>query len=500
VARAKTKKPPARKPSPQRKPAARKPARSASASKPHPRTRSTSAVEPLQTALAAVRREDHAGAREALIAAWRARPSPVIAELVAVLDAKSPDALVAQLAAVVTPRVATTLANFKALAGIDDPRIATYAIHALVTLPFSAEGAKPLYVAMLDHLAMLNDPRLADRAMEVHDAIDTRINRLAVRTSLIEKLCKTIAATPELAADPAAQALEAELATALEPLRCTARSTDALLAEIYANPEDDAPRIVYADLLTEQGDPRGELITLQLARAASGDDQPSEREQELLKKHGKAWLGRLAPVISWGKGYAYSQFRRGFLAVADIILSVNKKLYPLLGEPAWATVEQLHGYSDHILVMYAPLRALKSLDGLTASTLAMAASLGQVLPALRVLDLGHSEEELPVDQVRALAPNLTTLKSWVREFTPAHLERLARYGTRELVLQAWYYEAPALTARRTAHDLAVAECIGMAAPSGVERVTIRPPFSRNDEKTPVVLERDPTGRLVQVSG
>ncbi|MBA2541405.1 MAG: TIGR02996 domain-containing protein [Deltaproteobacteria bacterium] len=39
-----------------------------------------------------------------------------------------------------------------------------------------------------------------------------------------------------------------------------------LFAAVYASPDDDGPRSVLADLLQEQGDPRGEFIALQLAR------------------------------------------------------------------------------------------------------------------------------------------------------------------------------------------------------------------------------------------
>ena len=36
-----------------------------------------------------------------------------------------------------------------------------------------------------------------------------------------------------------------------------------LLAAIIEDPDDDAPRLVYADWLQAQGDPRGELMQLQ---------------------------------------------------------------------------------------------------------------------------------------------------------------------------------------------------------------------------------------------
>ena len=52
-----------------------------------------------------------------------------------------------------------------------------------------------------------------------------------------------------------------------------------LLAEIYAAPDDDAPRLVYADWLQERGDPRGEFIALQLERAR-GKARSGGRQRE----------------------------------------------------------------------------------------------------------------------------------------------------------------------------------------------------------------------------
>ena len=46
-----------------------------------------------------------------------------------------------------------------------------------------------------------------------------------------------------------------------------AKTAEDFYAEIWAKPKDDGPREVFADWLIEQGDPRGELIALQIARA-----------------------------------------------------------------------------------------------------------------------------------------------------------------------------------------------------------------------------------------
>ncbi|OAI48010.1 hypothetical protein AYO44_08110 [Planctomycetaceae bacterium SCGC AG-212-F19] len=71
---------------------------------------------------------------------------------------------------------------------------------------------------------------------------------------------------------------------------------------ILDNPDDLATHAAYADFLTEQGDPRGEFIQVQLAledpqRSPKERKQLQAREKELLKKHGRDWLGELAPFL-----------------------------------------------------------------------------------------------------------------------------------------------------------------------------------------------------------
>src|SRR5438270_4460779 len=79
-----------------------------------------------------------------------------------------------------------------------------------------------------------------------------------------------------------------------------------LLRAIETNPEDDAPRLVYADWLEENGNqPRAEFIRLQVRRGA--DRRPGEREQELLAGYLKAWVAELP-----GQTF-HPHFRRGFL-------------------------------------------------------------------------------------------------------------------------------------------------------------------------------------------
>ena len=52
-----------------------------------------------------------------------------------------------------------------------------------------------------------------------------------------------------------------------------------------AAPDDDGPRLVLADALTERADPRGEFIVLQIARAnGKASNEMRRRERELRAK------------------------------------------------------------------------------------------------------------------------------------------------------------------------------------------------------------------------
>src|SRR6516164_5178059 len=87
---------------------------------------------------------------------------------------------------------------------------------------------------------------------------------------------------------------------------------DSFLQAIIDNPDDDAPRLVYADWLDEHGDPeRAEFIRVQCALAAStagGRGREFEmREVELLARHQEEWA---APVRGRVDGWT---FRRGFV-------------------------------------------------------------------------------------------------------------------------------------------------------------------------------------------
>ena len=75
-----------------------------------------------------------------------------------------------------------------------------------------------------------------------------------------------------------------------------------LEAAIAADFDDLAAHAAYADLLAEQGDPRGEYIQLQLAQEDSNQSirllsEWRQRAYRLLLAHQRDWLGKLAPFL-----------------------------------------------------------------------------------------------------------------------------------------------------------------------------------------------------------
>jgi len=106
----------------------------------------------------------------------------------------------------------------------------------------------------------------------------------------------------------------------------------AFLRAILAAPDDDLPRLVYADYLDDRDDPRGEFIRLQMAIAAIADEPRSERgiydacrptardprddvrladlraeESSFLEAFGPEWLAPLGPAATG------LRFWRGFI-------------------------------------------------------------------------------------------------------------------------------------------------------------------------------------------
>ncbi|MFO0596861.1 MAG: TIGR02996 domain-containing protein [Myxococcaceae bacterium] len=202
---------------------------------------------------------------------------------------------------------------------------------------------------------------------------------------------------------PVDRPVPAELASRLETLEAKARPhaalTDGLIAAVHAAPADDRPRYVLADALAEQGDPRGEFLTLQFAHA-NGELSLSQREkmQRLLDASGAAWLepfgGQVAPVAVFSRGFP-SQVRL-----------VTRQPDP--SPPAWRSIEAvdlaalalpISSFLDHPHL--AGLRSLTHVAGPTLRELARRGA-AREWDSLEVDGGGARDVERPAWKVRRL--------------------------------------------------------------------------------------------------
>jgi uncharacterized protein (TIGR02996 family) len=198
---------------------------------------------------------------------------------------------------------------------------------------------------------------------------------------------------------------------------------DAFLQAVVAEPDDDAPRLVFADWLEDHGDEaRAEFIRAQveLAKLPPGDPRRWElqdRERALLAEHGDAWA---APVKGLVRRW---QFRRGFVEAVSLpaaaLLKHGDELFRLapvrhihlrnLEElPAllrkWRAEETFAGHLCRLSSLDLAYNRLRDEGGLTLLNLPR-------LPHLSALGLSHTS--LTTEALRNLAtsPVLASLTS-----------------------------------------------------------------------------------------
>jgi uncharacterized protein (TIGR02996 family) len=111
------------------------------------------------------------------------------------------------------------------------------------------------------------------------------------------------------------------------------------LEDILEHPQEDEPRLRYADWLVERGDPLGEFIRIQcqLARLPVNHVsvlQLEKRERALLAEFDTDWVGDLALMADWWT------FRRGF--VEEIATSAGKFLAHACSLFQRAPIQEIH--------------------------------------------------------------------------------------------------------------------------------------------------------------
>jgi uncharacterized protein (TIGR02996 family) len=212
----------------------------------------------------------------------------------------------------------------------------------------------------------------------------------------------------------------------------------ALLAAICAAPEDDSPRLVYADWLEENGKAeRAELIRVQCALAAVSGADPRRvdlevRAEELLVAHEQEWRNE---VPTWVRDAA--RFQRGF--VTQIRAGTRSFLSKGGGPLKRAPITDVRlGKVGAQLPALAACRHLTSIRDLHLEDVAIAvlAPLADSphLEKLRGLHLeGFFDYPRTVEQLEPLlaAPSFRPLAAFslhaLQIHDPAHLDRLLSF-------------------------------------------------------------------------
>ena len=205
----------------------------------------------------------------------------------------------------------------------------------------------------------------------------------------------------------------------------------ALLAAIAADLDDDGPRLVLADWLAERGDPRGELVHLQLARAAmlAGDDrikQTDKRIEELLDEHGDRWLGRLRELRQRDLAF---HFHRGVIgavrtSAATLVRNAAQIVAaaPLLTRVTIATTREDNDLAK--LAGTALLARLRELEVETFQAHRLTGLVGLDFPELRSLGFStitHGAGDLAI---LGRMPKLTALRFFHCKFNKGVVESL----------------------------------------------------------------------------
>ncbi|WP_408889056.1 TIGR02996 domain-containing protein [Myxococcus faecalis] len=365
----------------------------------------------------ATKQGDWAGVLENLLTRWRAAPHTVLAERIVGLgkklarDLPAPkdwDALAERRdAATLTTLLAALLdkgsvkarPRLEALADWpEDPRIDRWVASQFAEPPFTSTGARPFWTRLAPLARRIRDARAASTVLKARKGYDveddaeaffaSHVDRIRAQLDAAAREGELSAADHQAIIHVDAEMREAEPVAprkawdvgehsnaahgAVLPVDAEPRGAEpvaprkggdaeALLARVLEEPGDNEARAVLADVLLEQGHPRGELIALQLeATRRSLTTAERKRERELLKNARKELLGPLDEVLK-----PDCVFTRGFLSHAALkqgnSSALRSAIQKTAGHPLWATVEHLEGRGDYDVTTDPVMKSLRSL-------------------------------------------------------------------------------------------------------------------------------------------
>jgi len=339
----------------------------------------------------------------------RASSAPKLAEaLISAVKTKNPVELGRVLAAPWPKSWQAQVPIVQALgAAPEDPRIARVLAQALDQAPdtFLSRGARSFWWVLFEALKRQRDVRQLPLVEAQQGRPKTRYYRDYAEDWEAAAVDALKAVTPEELSKSDlkwVEQTERDFAGAVGTEKKRATSGAELLEQVWAHPTDLAMRSVYGDWLVEQGDPRGELIALQLGAPSEASDR---KAHALIEKHWKKWLG---PLSDW---FAVPpRFEAGF-PVAGFVRSPSsregrQKLEPLLARPEWSTFRELSMEWDRAVspVELLALPRFAAVAHLGNVNVAAVRALAKTRPALEslVLDL-DDDDELPAGTWDAFA-------------------------------------------------------------------------------------------------
>jgi|GEM_PF-2576071 len=280
-----------------------------------------------------------------LVAEWRRSRSAEIADAIERLGRQLGDALQDQLTSFA--KASTHQLARKRLDTIgehdEDPRLATAIVAAIFAARWAGSSALPLWKTLCGRLVELRDGRAVPSLRLCAEELPPFLG--AAHGQVMAALFATTADALEAAVRPVPVptwlgAIEDRLTEPpadffARPLPPGARAA-ALLAPLWARPDDAALRQVVADALLAEGEPWGEFIAL----STRGKKSDSDRIAELLAEHGKLFCGPLAKICS-PEGRV---FEGGFLVECsvDSLMVPRRDFEAALVAPQWAMIHTVH--------------------------------------------------------------------------------------------------------------------------------------------------------------
>ncbi len=183
-------------------------------------------------------------------------------------------------------------------------------------------------------------------------------------------------------------------------------SNRALEAAILEDPDKVEGYLVYADWLQTQDDPRGELMAVEAALAASpGDAKLKARNEELLAEHAEALLGDLAEEEHFHPTWELGGIR------AATISDPDEEYAELSGEAAAEMVSKLFKLPAARFLRELTVGVLEDEDGQPDwSPIVAAIAKGDVPAALRLLRISCGEYQISWTQLGDLGKTYKKLK------------------------------------------------------------------------------------------